>query len=461
MPAMEMAAAIRAKKVSPVEVVEAVLARIARLNPSLNAYCTVTAEEARTAAKAAEAAVMRATPVGPLHGVPVSIKDLVTTKGIRTTWGSKIHEHVVPEEDAPVVARLKAAGAIILGKTNTPEYGWTAETDNRLFGPTRNPWNVARSSGGSSGGAGAAVAAGMGPLAVGTDGGGSIRIPSAVCGIFGLKPSFGRVPVYPPSAAEPLSHAGPMTRTVGDAALMLRVMAGPDERDRNSLPADGTDYPATLGEGIRGLRVAWSPDLGYAVVDPVVREACGRAARAFEDLGCRVDEANPGFGDLVETWAHLFWGAIAAKLTPYVPEWRDRMDPGLVKVVEMGQGLSAVQVAEAGFRRAAMWDTVRRFFETYDLLITPTVAVPALPPGQTEEIRIAGQTVPWWKAFPFNFPFNLTGQPAATVPCDWTAGGLPIGLQIVGRRFADATVLRAAAAFETLRPWAARRPPVG
>jgi aspartyl-tRNA(Asn)/glutamyl-tRNA(Gln) amidotransferase subunit A len=460
-PAVELAGAIRAKAVSPVEVVEAVLARIERLNPSLNAYCTVAADLVRAAAKAAEAAVMAGSPLGPLHGVPVSIKDLVATQGLRTTWGSQIHEHVVPEEDALVVARLKAAGAIVLGKTNTPEYGWTAETDNRLFGPTRNPWNLERSAGGSSGGGAAAVAAGLGPLAVGTDGGGSIRIPGAVCGVFGLKPSYGRVPVYPPSAAESLSHTGPMTRTVADAALMLRVMAGPDERDRNSLPADGTDYLQVLGEGIRGLRAAWSPDLGYAVVDPAVRDACEGAAQAFEGLGCRVEPAAPGFPDLTETWCMHFYGAIGAKLAPYLPAWRDRMDPGLVQWVENGRAITAFQVAEAGFRRAELWDTVRRFFARYDLLLTPSVAVPALPLGKTETIQIAGQQVPWWKAFPFNFPFNLTGQPAATVPCGWTGDGLPIGLQIVGRRHADATVLRAAAACEAARPWAGRRPPDG
>ncbi|HYB74565.1 MAG TPA: amidase [Candidatus Sulfotelmatobacter sp.] len=461
MPATALAAAIRAKRLSPVEVVDAVLARIERLNPSLNAYCTVTAEAARASARAAEAAVMGGGPLGPLHGVPVSIKDLVITKGIRTTWGSKIHEHVVPEEDAPLVERLKAAGAIILGKTNTPEYGWTAETDNRVFGPTRNPWDGARSAGGSSGGAGAAVAAGLGPLAVGTDGGGSIRIPGAFCGIFGFKPSFGRVPVYPASAAETLTHAGPMARTVRDAAVMLAVMAGPDERDRNSLPADGADYPGALGDGIRGLHVAWSPDLGYALVDPAVRGSCAAAARAFEGIGCRVEEASPGFADPSEAWSTLFYGAIAARLGPYLPQWRDRMDPGLVPLVEKGQGFTGVQFAEAGFRRAALWDGVRRFFGIYDLMLTPTVAVPPLPLGQTEDIEIAGRRVPRWQAFPFNLPFNLTGQPAATVPCGWTETGLPIGLQIVGRRFADATVLKAAAAFEAARPWEGRRPPLG
>jgi len=252
-----------------------------------------------------------------------------------------------------------------------------------------------------------------------------------------------------------------MARTVRDAALMLRVMAGPDERDRHSLPFDGTDYLAIVGEGIRGLRVAWSPDLGYALVEPVVRESCERAARTFEGLGARVEPAAPGFADPEEIWRRLFYGAIGGKLAPLLPEWREGMDPGLVKVVEAGQCLSAYEMAEAGFGRVALWETVRRFFETYDLLLTPTVAVPPLPLGQSGDIEIAGHRVARWKAFPFNYPFNLTGQPAATVPCGWTDGGLPIGLQIVGRRYADASVLRAAAAFESARPWAERRPPLG
>ncbi|MBI2878907.1 MAG: amidase, partial [Candidatus Rokubacteria bacterium] len=281
LPATDLAAAIRAKALSPVEVVEAFLARIERLNPLLNAYCTLTAEAAREAAREAEAAVLAGRPLGALHGVPVSIKDLIITRGVRTTWGSKIHEDHVPEEDAPAVERLRAAGAILLGKTNTPELGWRGSTDNLIFGPTRNPWDPGRTAGGSSGGAAAAVAAGLGPLAVGTDGGGSIRIPASFCGIYGLKPSFGRVPIYPASAAEALSHAGPMTRTVADAALMLEVLAGPDERDRNSLPADGARYARAIEDDLRGLRVAWSPDLGYAAVDPEVRALAEAAARRF------------------------------------------------------------------------------------------------------------------------------------------------------------------------------------
>ncbi|MBI2461338.1 MAG: amidase [Candidatus Rokubacteria bacterium] len=459
LPATDLAAAIRAKALSPVEVVEAFLARIERLNPLLNAYCTLTAEAAREAAREAEAAVLAGRPLGALHGVPVSIKDLIITRGVRTTWGSKIYEHHVPEEDAPAVERLRAAGAILLGKTNTPELGWRGSTDNLIFGPTRNPWDPGRTAGGSGGGAAAAVAAGLGPLAVGTDGGGSIRIPASFCGIYGLKPSFGRVPIYPASAAEALSHAGPMTRTVADAALMLEVMAGPDERDRNSLPADGAGYTGAIEGDLRGLRVAWSPDLGYAAVDPEVRALAGAAARRFVDLGCEVEEADPGFGDPQTAWVTLFYGSIAARLDGYLPEWQDRIDPGLLRTVEKLRGLTAFNFAQALFERAALWDATRRFFARYDLLLTPTIAVPAFELGIVGPSEVAGKPVGPMEWTPFTYPFNLTGQPAASVPCGWTSGGLPVGLQIVGRRHADATVLRASAAFEAACPWADRRPP--
>jgi len=282
MAAADLAAAIARRKISPVEVVDVVLARIEALE-RLNAYVTLDAEGARHAARAAERAVMRkGARLGPLHGVPFSVKDLVVTKGVRTTFGTPIYKDNVPTEDAPMVARLKAAGAIMIGKTNTPTFGWIGATHNPLFGATRNPWNLERTPGGSSGGAAAAVAAGLAPLAVGTDGGGSIRIPASFSGIYGLKPTFGRIPIHPPSAAWSLSHVGPMARTVRDAALMLQVSAGPDERDASSLPAPGVDYVKALRGGVKGLRVAYSDTLGYAeVVDPEVREACGKAARAF------------------------------------------------------------------------------------------------------------------------------------------------------------------------------------
>ncbi len=456
--ASDLSAAIRAKRVSPVEVVAAVLDRIERLNPRLNAYCTVTAESARREAQAAEAAVMRGDALGPLHGVPVSVKDLVITRGVRTTFGSRIYENHIPQEDAPLVERLKAAGAILVGKTTTPEFGWKGVTDSPLLGITRNPWNPERTPGGSSGGAAAALAAGLAPLAVGTDGGGSIRIPGSFSGVFGLKPTYGVIPVYPASATGTLSHAGPMTRTVRDAALMLQVMAGPDDRDPLSFPPAGMDFLAGLDDGIRGLRVAWSPTLGYAVVDPEVRSVTEAAARQFSDLGCQVEEVGRVFNDPDPIWAPLFYAGIAARLDDSLAEWRDRMDPGLVQIVEEGRRISAVQFAKAAFARATFTEAVRKFFSQYDLLLTPTLAVPPFAAGlEQPPNRPTGSRLHW---VAFTYPFNLTGQPAATLPCGFTQDGLPIGLQIVGRRLADATLLRAAAAYGAAAPWVERRPPL-
>ena len=458
MPASDLSVAIRAKRVSPVEVVDAVLSRIQRLNPRLNAFCTVTAESARQEAKTAEASVMRGDRLGPWHGVPVSIKDLVITRGVRTTFGSYIYEKNVPGEDAPLVERLKAAGAILVGKTTSPEFGWKGTTDSPLCGITRNPWNLERSPGGSSGGAAAAVAAGLAPLAVGADGGGSIRIPGSFCGVFGLKPTYGLIPVYPPSATGTLSHAGPMTRVVRDAALMLQVMAGPDDRDPLSFPSAGADFVGAVEGGVQGLRVAWSPTLGYAVVDPEVRAVTEKAAQHFHDLGSRVDQVERVFDDPDPIWSPLFYAGIAARLADLLPEWRTRMDPGLVEVVEEGRGISAVDFVKATFARGTFTESVRKFFLRYDLLLTPTLAVPPFAAGlERPPNRPAGSRLAW---VAFTYPFNLTGHPAATVPCGFTRDGLPIGLQIVGRRLEDATVLRAAAAYEAAAPWAGQRPPV-
>jgi aspartyl-tRNA(Asn)/glutamyl-tRNA(Gln) amidotransferase subunit A len=454
-----MAAAIRARQLSPLELVDALLGRIDQLNPALNAYCTLTEEAARQAARAAEAAVLRGDDLGPLHGVPVSIKDLLFTSQVRTMRGSRIYEQFVPDQDAPSVAQLKASGAILLGKTTTPEFGWKGATDSPLTGVSRNPWDLARSCGGSSGGAAAAVAAGMGPLAVGTDGAGSIRIPASFCGIVGLKPSRGRVAVYPPSAVGFLSHAGPMTRTVRDAALMLQVMAGPDERDLGSLPADTAEYLLACERGARGLRVAWSADLGYAPVEPEIAQICASAAEVFaRELGCVVEEAAPGFRDPVQSLQILWASGLAAALGPYLPQWADQMDPGLVELIRSAEPLSAADYAAAVMERDAVWDRMQQFFARYDLLLTPTMPTTAFAAGVPIPAVVAGRPTVGFGYTPFTFPFNLTGQPAITVPCGIAADGLPVGLQIVGRRFADATVLQAAAAFEAARPWGDRVP---
>jgi aspartyl-tRNA(Asn)/glutamyl-tRNA(Gln) amidotransferase subunit A len=460
MPAIEMAAAIRAKKLSPVELVEALYARIHELNPKLNAYCTPTEDAARRGAHEAAAALMRGDPLGPLHGVPVSIKDLLITNGVRTMRGSPIYEQFIPAEDAPAVEKLLAAGALMLGKTTTPEFGFKGMTDSPVTGISRNPWNLERTPGGSSGGAAASVAAGMGPLAVGTDGGGSIRIPGSFCGVFGLKASFGRVAAYPPSAVALVSHTGPLTRTVRDAALMLTVMAGPDERDLGSLPADGTDYVAACDGDVKGLRVAYSANLGYAPVDPEVSRLCGAAALVFaSELGCHVEAADPGFANPARFFNTIWVGGLGSYLRPYLEAWESRMDPALVAMVKEVDNLTAADYGSALSQRLALWDVARKFFDQYDLLLTPTMPMVAFP-VDAPPTEIAGQKVEGLGWTPFTFPFNLTGQPAATVPCGFSTGGLPVGLQIVGRRYADGLVLRASAAFEAARPWAGKRPTI-
>ncbi|MEK7709289.1 MAG: amidase [candidate division NC10 bacterium] len=459
LPATELAALIRARKLSPVELTEAVLARIERLNPRLNAFCTFTADAARQGAKIAEAAVMHGEPLGALRGVSVSIKDVLFTRGIVTTGGSRIFADFVPEEDAIAVERLKAAGAVILGKTNTPEFGHKSLAESPLFGATRNPWHPDMTPGGSSSGAGAAVAAGLGPLALGTDGGGSIRIPASFCGVYGFKPSFGRIPSGPGFPGwETFTVPAPMTRTVRDAALMLDVLAGPDDRDRHSLPAETGSYLSACDEPIQGWSVAWSPDLGYAQVDPEVARITEEAASVFEGLGCRVETVATGWENPEET----FWTMAAAEMYANwgdrLPEWRDRMDRTLVRYLERGGGVTIGEYLRAARRRREFWAEVQGFLARFDLLLTPTVPVPPFAGDGSWPREIAGEKVSPLGWMAFTYPFNLTGQPAASIPVGFTRDGLPVGLQIVGRRHADRAVLAASAAFEAALPWADRRP---
>ncbi len=454
--AIELAGAIREKKVSPVEVMRSVLDRVEAINPAINAYVTITADAAIANARRSEEAVTKGDRLGRLHGVPVSIKDLIFTRGIRTTMGSKPYEEFVPDEDAVLVTRLKEAGAIVVGKTNTPEFGLKMLTDNPVFGPTYNPWNRDYSPGGSSGGAAAAVATGMGPIAAGNDGGGSIRIPSSCCGVFGIKPQFGRVPRYPAfHGADLLTHEGPIARTVRDAALMLDVMAGPHWGDMHSIPRPGTSFTEGLDIGIRGLRVAWSPDLGRADVDPEVASICGRAVRAFEELGAYVEEAHPAFGNYESPHSVIFVGdhlAVFSRLGP-IEEVAKDLDPITAMMLYVGPSLKATDYAEAVYAAEDLAAESGRFFQKYDLLVTPTLAAPPPAVGYND----AAGFLRW---LPFVTVFNLTGQPAASVPAGWTSERLPVGLQLVGNHCDEATVLRAAAAFEEARPWADTRPPL-
>lgn len=458
LPATELRDRYRRRDLSPVEVTEAVLARIDRLNPSLNAYITVTPDLARSQARAAEAAYATGEP-GLIAGIPFSIKDLTPTKGIRTTRGSLLDAETVPTEDAPIVERLYAAGGVMLGKTNTPELGWKGDSGNRLVGPTQNPWGHGRTSGGSSGGAGAAAAAGLGALHQGSDGAGSIRIPATFNGIFGFKPSFGRVAQYPASAVGDVAHLGPMTRTVRDAALMLDVIAGGDPRDRLSY-SDGLDHLAACEGGITGLRVAWSPALGYAAVDPAVRAPVEAAAQRFAtDLGCHLEEAHPGLADPWEIVDIIWVGSLAAVFADNLDAVREKLDPGLLGVIERAQAFSAIDLAAAHRRRNLYYQGWRAFMEQYDLLLTPALPCLPFPAGDDFPETIDGRPMTYLGWTAFTYPFNLTGQPAATLPCGFV-DGFPVGLQVVGRWHDDATVLRAAAAFEAAAPWAQHRPSV-
>ena len=447
-------------EVSPVEVTESILRRMDELNPTLNAFITMTPELALEGARIAERAFQTDEPPAPLAGIPTSIKDLVAMTGIRTTRGSLRYEDAVSDFDAPIIERFHEAGAVILGKTNLPEFGWKGDSTNRIIGSTHNPWKHGRTAGGSSGGGTAAVAAGLGPLAQGSDGAGSIRIPSSFCGIYGLKPSWGLIPQYPASAVELFSHLGPMTRTVADAALMLNVMAGADPRDRLSLPTE-TDYLIALEGDVAGLRVAWSPDLGYALVDPEVREIVTKAALRFQELGCHVEEAHPDLEDPWESIVHIIWASAFAGLhLDDLDAVRDQIDPGLVRVIEQGLQLSGAEVAIAYARRNDYYHAWRQFMERYDLLLTPALPVTAFPAGDDYPGEIDGQPTTYLSWTAFTYPFNITGQPAASVPCGFASDGLPVGLQIVGRWRDDVTVLRASAAFEALAPWADKRPPL-
>jgi aspartyl-tRNA(Asn)/glutamyl-tRNA(Gln) amidotransferase subunit A len=450
--AVQLRQLYRTKQLSPVEAVRAVLERIDRFDPQLNAFCLVDRDGAMAAARASEARWHKGAPCGLVDGVPATIKDLVLTKGWPTLRGSlAIGRDQSWDEDAPATGRLREHGAVLLGKTTTPEFGWKAVTDCALTGITRNPWDTGKTPGGSSGGAAVAAALGMGALHVGTDGGGSIRIPAGFTGIFGLKPSFGRVPAYPASPFGTVAHVGPMTRTVADAALMLSVLALPDSRDWLALPYDGCDYRIGLEDGVRGLRIAFSPALGYVEVEPEVADLVAAATGAFLELGAVVEQVDPGFADPIDIFRPHWYVGAANLLRDFSDDQRGKMDPGLQEIAAEGARVSLMDYLNAVRGRAELGVAMRRFHETYDLLLTPTLPLAAFAAG-IERPDPARQ--PRWISWaPFSNPFNLTQQPAASVPCGFTAAGLPVGLQIVGPMHADALVLRAARAFEAARPW--------
>jgi aspartyl-tRNA(Asn)/glutamyl-tRNA(Gln) amidotransferase subunit A len=453
--ASEMLAAFRTGSLSPVEATEAVLARIEEADPAVNAFCLLTPDEALAAARESEERWRRNEPRGRLDGVPVSVKDVLLTRGHPTLRGSRTIDPGGPwPDDSPAVARVREHGGVIVGKTTSPELGWKGVTDSPLTGVTRNPWDPSRTPGGSSGGAAAAVALGMAPLALGTDGGGSVRIPAAFTGVFAHKPTYGRVPHFPASPFGTLAHVGPITWSVEDAALLLEVISGPDSRDWSALPPPAPEPQPD----VRDLRIAFSPTLGFASVDPEVAAAVEKAAAVFTDLGARVEMVDPGFADPVEAF-HVLWFAGAAKsVEALTPERRAELDPGLREICEQGERHSALDYLTATACRMELGRLMGRFHEDHDLLLTPALPIPAFEAGL--EVP-AGWAEPRWTSWtPFTYPFNMTQQPAASVPCGFTSAGLPVGLQVVGPRHADARVLAACRAFESARPWGALRPDV-
>jgi aspartyl-tRNA(Asn)/glutamyl-tRNA(Gln) amidotransferase subunit A len=450
--AVELSAAYESGDLSPVEVAQSCLARIEALDAEINAFCLTDGETSLAAAEESEARWSAGTPLSALDGVLVAVKDLLLTAGWPTRRGSLTVDPGGPwTEDAPCVARLREAGAVLVGKTTTPEFGWKGSTDSPLTGITRNPWNKVKTPGGSSGGSSAALAARFAPLAIGTDGGGSIRIPASFAGVYGLKPSFGRVPAFPLSPFGTVAHVGPMSRTVRDSALLMNVISRPDSRDWHSLPFDDADYTHRLGEGLKGKRIAFSARLGYVErVVPEVEALVATAAKRFAELGAHVEEVDPGLSDPGRTFRTVWWAGAGLLLGDLPPEKMAQLDPGLRRMAEEGKALSLKEYLKANAERGSYGSKMRQFMERYDFLLTPSVATPAFNVGHLTPLDDDGNA--WMAWTPFSFPFNLTQQPAASINCGFTSDGLPVGLQIVGRMYDDAGVLAASAAYEAANP---------
>jgi aspartyl-tRNA(Asn)/glutamyl-tRNA(Gln) amidotransferase subunit A len=458
-PAQVLSKGFARRSFSPLEVARACLAQMGRHESALNAISHLDEQTTLAMAAASSRRWARGRPLSPLDGVPVLIKEIVLVKGWPTRRGSRTVDVNGPwEHDAPCVARLREAGCVFLGQTTTPEFGWKGVTDSPLTGTTRNPWNTDMTPGGSSGGSSAALAAGYGPLAIGTDGGGSIRIPAGFTGTFGLKPSFGRVPAWPLSPFGTVAHVGPMTRTVADAALMMDVITKPDSRDWYALPYDAAGYTRNLRAGVKGLRIAFSPNLGYVNVDPEIARLVEEAVRTLRKLGARVKLVDPGFKDPAGCFRTLWWAAASYLLGSLPPQKMALLEPALADVVEQGNGITARDIMEANRERGALGTQLRLFMEDYDVLVTPTLPVPAFKAGELQP-NSPDKSGKWVNWTPFTYPFNLTQQPAASVPCGFTRAGLPAGLQIVGRMFDDRTVLQVCAAYEKASGFARVHPP--
>ena len=464
----EAARLIAARQISPVELVDAVLARVEAVQPHINAFTVVRAEAARAEAKAAEAALAGGGELGPLHGVPFTVKDMIDVAGERITWGSYMFENNVSAADAPVVARLKAAGGIVLGITNMPECGPKATTDNPLWGTTRNPWNLEHTPGGSSGGAGAAVASGCGALAIGTDRAGSVRIPASCCGVVGLKTTAGAWPnTNVLDFFDKANVIGPLTRTVSDAALMMSVVTGPDERDPLSFGARRRDFSAAADArgDMKGMRLAWASTVGNSEVDDDTLAQCEAAVKALGGLGAEVEEIDLDLTASVDMLFVLVGARLHAAYGDKLEEFGERIDPSLRQAIEDGAKWTGADVFEAAFLRVKLFKDVEALFSNFDLIATPTVTMPTIPLDQItwDPVTVNGKRLrsgryDW---FPYCHPFNHTGHPAISVPAGWTSSeDLPVGLQLVAPWHAEERLLGGAAELEAARPWAHRRPPL-
>ena len=464
--ATALAKAIATRQVSPVEAMRQCLDRQVALEPVLNCFVTATPESALAAAQRTEQAVMDGAVLGALHGVPLSVKDLIAVGGVRQTFGSRTLANNVAAGDAPSVARVVAAGACIIGKTTTTEFGCKGSGPSPLTGITRNPWDLSKTPGGSSLGAASSVAAGITPFALGTDGGGSIRLPSSFCGLFGIKAQFGRVPVHPVSATPTLAHVGPLARTVRDAALLLGVIAGHDRRDPFSLAGPVPDFVGACDLPIKDMRVAWSATLGYGRPDPDVVAACEAAVKVLEGLGCDVIDWDAASGiakdditrqDPIELWMAEFYAGVGTRLKNAMRDSRDLLDPAVARMLAPALDQSIDDYYATVFRRYEFRERMRARFESIDLLLTPTTPCTAFAADADAPPWSASNIISWMS---YTYPFNLTGQPAASVPVGFSAAGLPIGLQMVAKINHETDIFRAAAAFEAAQPWASRRPAV-
>ena len=455
--AQDLHAAIARKELSAVEVMTATLSRMEALEPTLNAFVTPMPDQAMEDARAADRLLAEGGAPGPLHGVPISVKDLINVGGVRTTFGSRTMASNVAGAEAPSVERARAAGACVIGKTTTTEFGCKAGGgDSPLTGVTRNAWDTSKTTGGSSAGAATSVAAGVTPFALGTDGGGSIRIPASLCGVFGIKAQFGRVPVFPTSATPTLGHVGPISRTVRDAALLLGVISGFDARDPASVSAPVPDYLAACEAPVEGLRVAWSPTLGYARPLPEVLEITERAVHTLEALGCSVDLVDEVMEDPVDLWNAEFYAGAGTRLKDALRNSRDLLDPAVADLLDGALAQTLEDYYTNVFARYELREKVRQFFEDYDLLVTPTLPVAAFEAGVNVPLELPDRSIASWIFY--TYPFNLTGNPAASIPCGFNGEGLPVGLQMVAGTNCEVDILKAAAAFEAAHPWGHEKP---